>query len=226
MTAMTCAQLHDIAPDLALGLVTGHERANAIEHLDTCHRCRSEVASLAETADELLLLAPEAEPAPGFEAEVLARLGHVTPLRSAPTGRQRPAPRWLAIAAAVAVVVAAAATLWTAAARDGEETPAALTAEMRTGTGERVGTARLQGAPASLVLDLPGWADLVRRYDASPDADYHVVVEHQDGSRELVALPEGSDERWELPLDTPADEVASVAILDGQGRAWCSARFT
>lgn len=225
MTAITCAQLREIAPELALGLLTGHDRASAIEHLDSCYHCRSEVAALAETADELLLLAPEAEPPPGFEGDVLASLGLVSRLPASPAGR-RPSPRVLVIAAAVVVfVLAAAATLWLGAARDGADVAAALTSDVRTGTGDRVGNARLEGDPASLVLDLPGWADLVRRYSASPDAVYHVAVEREDGSRELVALPGGSDERWEISLDAAADEVASVAILDDEGRTWCAARF-
>jgi len=73
--SLTCAELQELAAELALGTVSGAERAAAIEHLAGCAACRDLVDSLARVADSMLLLAPEVEPPPGFESKVLARMG-------------------------------------------------------------------------------------------------------------------------------------------------------
>jgi hypothetical protein len=74
VTPLRCSQMQDIAPDVALGLLTGEVRAAALAHLEDCAACRAEVASLAGVADELLLTGPEATPPGGFERRVLDRL--------------------------------------------------------------------------------------------------------------------------------------------------------
>jgi hypothetical protein len=72
---MTCAELADVAAELALGVLTGRERAVAIAHLDTCDACREHVRQLMATGDQLRALLPPAEPPAGFETRVLERLG-------------------------------------------------------------------------------------------------------------------------------------------------------
>src|SRR5918996_4101768 len=75
---MTDSSAHEetrgVAAELAMGVATGVERGRALSHLEGCHECRAYVASLADARDELLLLAPEREPAAGFESRVLAHL--------------------------------------------------------------------------------------------------------------------------------------------------------
>ena len=50
---MTCAELADVAAELALGVLTGRERAVAIAHLDTCDACREHVRQLMATGEQL-----------------------------------------------------------------------------------------------------------------------------------------------------------------------------
>jgi hypothetical protein len=64
-----------LLPELALGTISGEDRARALEHLGTCHRCSDELRKLNELGDQLLLLAPSAEPPLGFESLVVERLG-------------------------------------------------------------------------------------------------------------------------------------------------------
>jgi hypothetical protein len=89
MNEMSCAMLADVAAELALGVLTGRERADAIEHLDRCEACREDVRKLMATGDELLLLLPPAEPSPGFETRVLDRLGLLAPGLPAPSAPGR-----------------------------------------------------------------------------------------------------------------------------------------
>ena len=76
---MTCAELADVAAELALGVLTGRERAMAIAHLDRCDECREHVRQLMATGEQLLELLPPAEPPAGFETRVLERLGLPAP---------------------------------------------------------------------------------------------------------------------------------------------------
>jgi hypothetical protein len=72
---MTCTELADVAAELALGVLTGRERAVAIAHLDKCDGCREDVRQLMVTGEQLVELLPSAEPPAGFETRVLERLG-------------------------------------------------------------------------------------------------------------------------------------------------------
>jgi anti-sigma factor ChrR (cupin superfamily) len=72
---MTCAELHDVAAELALGALTGRERAAAIAHLEKCRACREDVRQLTAAGGRLLELLPTVGPPVGFEIRVLERLG-------------------------------------------------------------------------------------------------------------------------------------------------------
>jgi hypothetical protein len=124
---MDCAGLAGVAAELALGVLTGRERAQAIAHLDWCNTCREDVRHLMATSEGLLTLLPAAEPPAGFETRVLDRLGlpaaagreeahtarsrHAWPRRSpnaiqrAPSARGVRGARRLVASAAVALAV-------------------------------------------------------------------------------------------------------------------------
>ena len=92
--------MRELAPELALDMLTGYERARAHAHLGTCQQCREYVRSLTGVGDQLLTLVPGVEPPVGFEDRVLAMMGF--PAQRMPRRR-----RWttLVAAAAVAAVV-------------------------------------------------------------------------------------------------------------------------
>ena len=98
-----------MAPELALGIAGGDERARALEHLAACPACRRHLEELSGLADELLLLAPTQEPPGGFETRVLEELQRPPEPRRRP--RRRPLIPALAAAAAAAVT---AAGMWLA----------------------------------------------------------------------------------------------------------------
>jgi hypothetical protein len=74
-----CGQLVDVAAELALGVLTGRERATALAHLDGCPACGEYVRELTETGEELLGLLRPHEPPAGFESRVLERIGLPVP---------------------------------------------------------------------------------------------------------------------------------------------------
>jgi hypothetical protein len=72
---MGCAGFADVAAELALGVLTGRERAEALAHLECCAACQESVRQLTVAGEQLLQLLPAVEPPPGFETRVLERLG-------------------------------------------------------------------------------------------------------------------------------------------------------
>ena len=136
LNEMGCHEFSDVAAELALGVLTGRERAQALAHLDHCASCREEVRQLTATSEGLLGLLPNMEPPAGFEARVMDRLGLAAPAPSpasqsgwtrrlaflgrkpghpAPAGQARPAGRTrraLALAAVTLAVVAAGLGGW------------------------------------------------------------------------------------------------------------------
>lgn len=113
LDSMSCAEFHDSAAELALGVLTGRERAEALAHLDQCEACREHVRSLTITGEKMLGLLPAAEPPAGFETRVMERIGLAVPSPRPLRQRRRPAwghaPRRLLAAAAVVVAVIGAA---------------------------------------------------------------------------------------------------------------------
>lgn len=101
LNEMGCEEFANVAAELALGVLTGRERAQALAHLDRCDACRAEVRQLTLTGEELLGLLPPVEPPAGFETRVLARIGIEAPAPApAPAPAAKPhgwrLPRWFA----------------------------------------------------------------------------------------------------------------------------------
>jgi hypothetical protein len=69
-----CAGFADMHAELALGVLTGRERAEALAHLERCAACQENVRQLTMKAEQLLQLLPAVEPPPGFETRVTERL--------------------------------------------------------------------------------------------------------------------------------------------------------
>lgn len=119
---MNCDKFPDVAAELALGVLTGRERAEAVPQLDRCDACREDVRELAFTGEELLMLLPEVTPPAGFEYRVLDQLGITGHPRHR---RRRPARSHLLVAAAAAAILAVGGGLGGWAARGGAPAPAA-----------------------------------------------------------------------------------------------------
>lgn len=107
--AANCAEARELFPELAADVAAGDERARALAHLSGCAECRRELARTAEVVDDLLLLAPEREPPPGFEQSVMARITPPASLR-----RLRVPLLWAASIVVVAAFAAGAVWLRTA----------------------------------------------------------------------------------------------------------------
>ncbi len=116
MGEMDCDGLRDSAAELALGVLSGADRARALMHLEHCLDCQKEVDSLSTVGDALFELVPPVEPPVGFESRVAARLQ--APDARAPSRSRRPGTgpwwrrAWVPVAAGVALVLAAGGGGW------------------------------------------------------------------------------------------------------------------
>jgi hypothetical protein len=86
----------DLLAELALGILTGRERAATLAHVDSCPRCAEELELLSRAADAVVQVAPDLEPPVGFEVRLFERMGVSEPKRNRVIQT-----RWLLAAAAV-----------------------------------------------------------------------------------------------------------------------------
>lgn len=208
MAELECARLHELGPELALGVLSGRERAQAVAHLQDCPSCEQHVRELSVIGDRLVLLAPSAEPPVGFEQRVLDRLG--LPERRRPWRR-----RWVAAAALLLALGLAAggwvlhATLdaergFTSVASNG--TTAALTDE-----GTRVGE-------VFLYSDRRSWLYVEV---SSPKVSGTVLCQARltDGRTVTVGTfpVSAGTGQWAVPAPVTADRLAEVRLLAEDG---------
>jgi predicted anti-sigma-YlaC factor YlaD len=212
---MPCDVLAELAPELALGIVTGEQRARALSHLAGCGDCRGRVEELSEVADALLPLAPAREPPAGFESRVLGRL----PTRVRPR-RWR---RW-ALAAAALLLAATVGGGGVFAAGGGDRDLAArYRRALATAGGEAFGAWRLGDAGTVFVYQgSPSWMFVSMRPSAGagPFACELVLAGGRRvplGTFSLRAYQTG----WGRTIPVSLHEVARVELRDlGHGRTF------
>jgi len=214
MRALTCADVRDLASEFAFGVLDGDERADVVHHVDSCPPCRTFVADLSETADTLVLLAPKAEPPPGFERRALARM-----TGGAPRNRWRTAKLVAGVAAAAIIVSVVAVRVIDGTRRD-PTTPAAIeTVPMIGADGATVGTVDVVNAGAN--------ANLALTVDyALSDGAYRVVLTPASMPRAVLGTMTVAGGRGEwLGSAAVDDRPADLELVDDAGDIPCSARL-
>jgi hypothetical protein len=193
---MSCDDCRELAPEFALGILDGAERARVLRHVVSCPNCRAYVDELGRTADSLLLAGPEAEPPLGFEASTIALL-RVAPPR---------ASRWRPFAAAAAVAVLAAG----AGVVIGQQTvdDPLRSAPLVAANGARVGRVFLYDRDNS-----PSWCYLSL---SGPGAhgDYEVHAELRDGSVVLIQKfsVETGEAAYGAQMTVDADDIVEMRV--------------
>ena len=217
---MTCGELANVAAELALGALTGRERAQALAHLDACHACREAVLRLMTAADELPCLLPAGDPPPGFEAAVMTRVGLTDP-GPLPAGGSRTSRRQtLAAAASVLAAVAAGAVGWSMHPRVPQAGPTVVSAALIAPGHRTVGM-------AFVYRESPGWV--------------YVSVDDGPGSQPVTCQVAGLDGQvtttgtfwladghaaWGGPAPDGPGWPASVRLVTAGGAVLAIASFT
>ncbi|MCA1824988.1 MAG: hypothetical protein LC640_12155 [Frankia sp.] len=207
MTVLSCAALRELAAELAAGAVDGPDRAAALAHCATCESCRSHVAELTRTVDLLYAAAPEAEPPPGFETRVLARM--------VPGGSRGGDRRRIVAAAAAVALLAGGFAIGHAVGRDARLYAGPMLDARRAAVGRAVIHG---GTDAFVYVALDAWED---------SGDYRVEVVLDDGRHLDVAPIRLTAGRGTAAgrLPAPVDDVRAVWVTDAAHRSWCAFRL-
>ena len=213
---MNCAQVQELAPEFALGILSGAERAEVVLHLNGCARCQALVTELTEAADLIPQLVPEVEPPPGFEARVLRRLGE---------DERRTRRRWVAAVAAVAAAAMIVSVTVVRVIESNDDTQSAAP-----------NATALNAAPVAVSMhggaaDLPaGWAFVSGGHGVAisvaygiPSGSYAVRVQpmHRKASSIGTMQVDGDRGSWTGRSDDRLGAGARIALVDASGNEVC-----
>jgi hypothetical protein len=234
LNEMGCEEFANVAAELALGVLTGRERAQALAHLDHCDACRAEIRQLTQTSEELLGLLPTAEPPAGFETRVLARIGIEAPApKQRGLGRGWKLPRWsagrpvgitrrmlatAAVVAALAVAIVGGWGLRSATAPTTASSPLSSAALVSAGHQDTGKIFLYNGSPRWLYMGVNG---------ASADGTVICQVVGKDGQVTTVGsfqLTNGYGS-WGSPVPASAGPLSGARLVTPGGGVLATATF-
>ncbi|HEX3963331.1 MAG TPA: hypothetical protein VHZ03_42975 [Trebonia sp.] len=237
---MSCGEFADVAAELALGVLTGRERAQAVAHLDQCDSCREHVRQLSLTGEEMLGLLPSREPPEGFESRVMARLGVTEPapaMAPSPGGNdsksEKTPARWsrrmLAMAAVALAVVACGLGGWALRGVTGSSSGgggSAAQAPLREAT---LTSATHQNEGKVYLYDgNPRW--LYMGVDSHDTSDKTVICQLETRSGRFITIGsfdlQGGYGAWGSPDPVAASDVTRARITSMDGTVLATANFT
>ena len=220
MSPLDCERLREIGPEVALGIADGEERAWALDHLSDCAECRARLERLSATADELLLLAPGAEPPPGFDGRVADAIAPPRAYRRPPLWRRMRLP----VAAAIGAAALAAGAVWLALDND-RKLADSYRATLAVANGEYFDAAPIErpgGQKVGYVYGYQGRTSWVLAviYDGVASGDYELQLVTHDGKRmplrEIAISPGPGSAGGATPV--PYEKRAEVGLLGHDGR--------
>lgn len=190
-SALSCAEVRELAPELALGILGGAERAEVLLHVNGCARCQSHVAELTEAADAIPQLAPEVEPPPGFESRVLRRLDE---------GGRRTRRRWIAAAAAVAAAAIIVSITVVRVIESNDTTTLEASSPTTTQVGSTPVAVAMQGGAVPVAA---GWAFVSDHHGVAVTVDY--------------GIPSGTYSVQATPARGASTAIGTMQVVDGRG---------
>jgi Putative zinc-finger len=222
----SCHEIAQALPELALGVLTGRDRAASLAHVESCPRCADELEQLARAADAVVWMAGEVEPPVGFEMRLFSRMGLNDDLAEPRRRRVRP-PVWvIATAAAVVALVVGLAIGWSTDARSPSRTSAAggpppsgaiVTAATLRADGHTVGRVSISGGSKPwMYMSLDGSA-------ARGTVTCQVVTD--DGVIHTVGTftAKNGYGTWGAALPVPPRDVRKAQVVSPQGTVLATA---
>jgi anti-sigma factor RsiW len=227
-----CSRYSDDLAELALGVLTGRDRARALAHVDECPRCAEELEQMSRVADTVLQVAPEVEPPVGFESRLFERMG-VTDASRPPRRRLRALPRlrsirprqWVPAAVAAAAFAALGLGLTTASA------PPGIQANATHGTKTVLSGAFVQhGETVGHVVAVGGdrpWMSMMLE-DSTARGVVRCVVVTRDGVTHVVGSFVARDGygAWVAPLHLDPKDVQKTEVVTPDGAVIASATLS
>jgi hypothetical protein len=229
--AHPCDEYADNLAELALGILTGRERAATLVHVDSCTRCAEELEQLSHVSDAVVTIAPGAEPPVGFEVRLFSRMGlaeaapPVTSIGSARRGKRGlrrlgAYPRWTLAAAAVVIALVLGLSLgWSTGSGHGGSTPG----------GREVATAALLDAGTTVGrVSTYGGSDpwmTVTLAGSSTDGTVTCEVITRDGVTHKVGSFDAKDGygAWGAHLWVAPQDVRKAEVVSSNGKVIATA---
>ncbi len=232
MSRLTCEEVRELLPLLALGALDVDERDVVDDHLAGCTACLDELAGYSETAAALALALPQTDPSPALKGRVLSEARRARMLPSdarrgrvplPPVSHIQRASRWRmslsSLVASVALLLAAGSTIWAMSLRselDAQNARIATLSE-RANNYARV-TAVLQAADTQIrVLASP---------DGAPEAFGRVYIDPDTSEgmlmvRNLPPLPQGRVyQLWVAGADGTRESAGLLTWTDKAGNGY------
>jgi hypothetical protein len=221
---------------LSLALDDGERdvREWTLQHLSTCHRCRSEYDVLSASIEQTLAATPQVEPSPGFDVRVLEAMGFEAPQTSRPRrrqkgrrlghvrpdGRWRPA-RWQLVAASVVagLAVGVGGTFGYTQLTGSEDSQVAFNGSfLWTPSGDQVGTVTRSYIDGEAVF-------VVSVHSGKVGMKYLCLLRLRDGHQIETAdwVLEQQRETWVVRV--PSQDVSELVLVanGGAGPVWSTA---
>jgi anti-sigma-K factor RskA len=221
-----CEECSAELPELALGVLTGRDRARALAHVENCPHCADDLEQLSRAADTVLHAAPDAEPPVGFEVRLFERMGVADVPR--PERRRRRAPRW--VPTGIAAAAAAVAALGVGLGLTLTSSPTSPVAQAHaSGTVESANLVQ-DGRTVGHVVYFDGakpWMSMMLA-DAGVQGQLNCVVVSDDGTAHFVGTLVAHDGygAWYAPLHVNPDDLRSAKVVSPSGAVIARATLT
>jgi hypothetical protein len=211
---MTHEHEYDEVVALALDDLDGPDRERVLRDVAGCPDCRQLYEGLAGTVGDVLTLAPQVEPPPGFERRALSAMG-------VPRQRRRTSLLLVAASCALGLLLGVTGTFVATRLSDDSGVVASSTdAVLRTDDGRAVGTV----AP-SFVNGRPVYVMTV--HSAEVGMHYVCRLRLRDGRTVAVAdwVTYGPTATWVIDGDPPDAVEVELVTDNGTGPVWSRARL-
>jgi anti-sigma factor RsiW len=206
-----CERYSGELAELALGVLTGRDRAEALSHVASCPRCAEELEQLSRVADTVVLAAPEMEPPVGFEVRMLEQMG-VADMPVPARLRRFRASRWVPLGVAAAI---AALALGLGLGLTSSSAPKVTSADLEE-NGVTVGHVDLGGAKPWMSVALA---------DSPAQGRVDCVVITDDGVTHWVGsfVARNGYGAWVAPLEVDPATVRTAEVVSPGGRVIATA---
>lgn len=226
-----CASARNDLAEMALGVLTGEERARVVAHVNICEECALELERLCAAVDGLTELVRVDSPPEGFADRTVAAFGADRGERSSPTKIWWRRPAWIAAAAAVIVIGLGFGVGEAVGSHHPTSRIVAEPAYAHGASASLLSATRTGKHPAKIgeVVMTPGshaWVMLTM--DVPPHTGSVTCrVRLSDGHDLLVGrFPTGGGyTSWGARLPVPASSVHKLTVSDSEGKAVASADF-
>jgi Putative zinc-finger len=212
MSEHGCQEHQEELSELALGVLTGRDRARVLAHVESCPRCEEELEQLARAADAVVQVAPAAEPPVGFEVRLFERMG-VADVHHRHRFRR---PRW-AVGALSAAAAIAALAVGLSLSLSASPPPAASTASHGVVAAHLVENGEVVGRVA-MHSGADPWMSMML-LDSSARGTVNCVVVTSDGVRHDVGTFEATKGygAWVAPLHVDPHDIRRAEVVAPSG---------